>query len=159
MPRPRGASSCGCTRPRVGLELSRATPSPRDPSRPGVDALVEFYGSTEGQFTRCSASESLAHPGTVGLGAGRTNTLRNDASDGRLLRCRAPHFARFEYWNDPEKTSDAWDGDWFSVGDLGRVDAEGYVYLEGRRSDLIITGGVNVYPAEIELALSQLSRS
>jgi acyl-CoA synthetase (AMP-forming)/AMP-acid ligase II len=120
----------------------------------GVDALVEFYGSTEGQFTRCSASESLAHPGTVGR-ARANRELRTD-SEGRLW-CRAPYYARFEYWNDPEKTNDAWDGDWFTVGDLGRVDDDGYVYLEGRRSDLIITGGVNVYPAEIELALSELS--
>lgn len=119
----------------------------------GLDTLVEFYGSTEGQFTRCPARESLAHPGTVGRArAGRI--LRSD-SEGRLW-CRAPDYARFEYWNDPEKTSEAWDGDWFTVGDLGRVDEDGYVYLEGRRSDLIITGGVNVYPAEIELVLSAL---
>jgi long-chain acyl-CoA synthetase len=119
----------------------------------GLDTLVEFYGSTEGQFTRCPARESLARPGTVGRArAGRI--LRSD-SEGRLW-CRAPDYARFEYWNDPEKTSEAWDGDWFTVGDLGRVDEDGYVYLEGRRSDLIITGGVNVYPAEIELVLSAL---
>lgn len=120
----------------------------------GADTLVEFYGSTEGQFTRCSAQEWLAHPGTVGRArAGRV--LRSNA-DGRLW-CHAPGYARFEYWNDPEKTNAAWDGDWFSVGDLGRVDKDGYVYLEGRRSDLIITGGVNVYPAEIELVLSEVS--
>jgi long-chain acyl-CoA synthetase len=119
----------------------------------GTDSLVEFYGSTEGQFTRCSASESLAHPGTVGR-ARPGRILRSD-SEGRLW-CHAPDYARFEYWNDPEKTSEAWDGDWFTVGDLGRVDNDGYVYLEGRRSDLIITGGVNVYPAEIELALSEV---
>ena len=117
----------------------------------GAETLVEFYGSTEGQFTRCRAREWLARPGTVGR-AREGRTLRSDA-EGRLW-CRAPRYARFEYWNDPEKTSQAWDGDWFTVGDLGRVDSDGYVYLEGRRSDLIITGGVNVYPAEIELALS-----
>lgn len=117
----------------------------------GTDTLVEFYGSTEGQFTRCNASESLAHPGTVGRArAGRI--LRSD-QEGRLW-CHAPGYARFEYWNDPQKTSEAWDGDWFTVGDLGRVDRDGYVYLEGRRSDLIITGGINVYPAEIELVVS-----
>jgi long-chain acyl-CoA synthetase len=120
----------------------------------GVDTLVEFYGSTEGQFTRCAASEWLAHPGTVGK-ARTGRTLRSDA-EGRLW-CEAPDYARFEYWNDSEKTLEAWDGDWFSVGDLGRLDGEGYVYLEGRRSDLIITGGVNVYPAEIEQMLIELA--
>jgi long-chain acyl-CoA synthetase len=119
----------------------------------GEDVLVEFYGSTEGQFTRCGVDEWLARPGTVGR-ARLGRTLRSD-DDGRLW-CHAPNYARFEYWDDPEKTEDAWDGDWFTVGDLGRVDEDGYVYLEGRRSDLIITGGVNVYPAEIELALSQM---
>jgi long-chain acyl-CoA synthetase len=119
----------------------------------GIDALVEFYGSTEGQFTRCSASEWLGRPGTVGRA--RTNRVLRSDSENRLW-CHAPHYARFEYWNDPEKTRDAWEGDWFTVGDLGRVDDDGYVYLEGRRSDLIITGGVNVYPAEIELTLSEV---
>lgn len=119
----------------------------------GPEVLVEFYGSTEGQFTRCGAEEWLEHPGTVGK-ARDGRTLRSD-EDGRLW-CRAPSYAHFEYWNDPDKTKGAWDGDWFNVGDLGRVDDEGYVFLEGRRSDLIITGGVNVYPAEIELVLSAL---
>ena len=120
----------------------------------GEDTLVEFYGSTEGQFTRCRAGEWLAHPGTVGRA--RTGRILRSDAEGRLW-CHVPDYARFEYWNDPEKTGEAWDGDWFTVGDLGRVDSDGYVYLEGRRSDLIITGGVNVYPAEIELALSQVS--
>ncbi|EQD29394.1 AMP-dependent synthetase and ligase domain protein, partial [mine drainage metagenome] len=57
---------------------------------------------------------------------------------------------------DDEKTRRAWDGDWFTVGDLGRVDSEGYVYLDGRRTDLIISGGQNVYPAEIEAILGAL---
>jgi long-chain acyl-CoA synthetase len=120
----------------------------------GPDTLVEFYGATEGHFTRCSAREWLARPGTVGR-ARTGRTLRSDA-EGQLW-CQTPDFARFEYWNDPTKTNEAWDGDWFTVGDLGRVDDDGYVYLEGRRSDLIITGGVNVYPAEVELTLSAVA--
>jgi long-chain acyl-CoA synthetase len=120
----------------------------------GLDVLVEFYGSTEGQFTRCAASEWLEHPGSVGR-ARPGRRLRADG-DGRLW-CRTPAYARFEYWNDPEKTAEAWDRDWFTVGDLGRIDDDGYVHLEGRRADLIITGGVNVYPAEVELALSHVA--
>ncbi|WP_344767305.1 class I adenylate-forming enzyme family protein [Aeromicrobium panaciterrae] len=119
----------------------------------GASVVVEFYGSTEGQFTVCPASEWLARPGTVGRARpGR----RMKVVDGQLW-CEPPDFARFEYWGDPAKTAAVWDGSWFTVGDLGRIDHEGYVYLEGRRSDLIIiTGGVNVYPAEVERILREL---
>ena len=68
--------------------------------------------------------------------------------------CSVPPWARWSYWGDPDKTAMAWRGDAFSVGDLGRLDADGYLFLDGRRDDLIISGGVNVYPAEIEQALS-----
>jgi long-chain acyl-CoA synthetase len=114
--------------------------------------VVEFYGSTEGQFTVCPSSEWLSRPGTVGRARpGR----RMKAVDGQLW-CEPPAFARFEYWGDPAKTAAAWDGSWFTVGDLGRIDDEGYVFIDGRRSDLIITGGINVYPAEVERILGEL---
>jgi long-chain acyl-CoA synthetase len=68
-----------------------------------------------------------------------------------------PAHARFEYWRAPEKTAEAWretaDGPAFSVGDLGRMDDDGYLYLDGRRDDLVISGGVNVYPVEVEQVL------
>jgi long-chain acyl-CoA synthetase len=118
----------------------------------GETVVTEFYGSTEGQFTVCPGTEWAAHPGSVGR-----------ARDGRRLRivdgqiwCRAPEHARFAYWGDPEKTAAAWDGSWFTVGDLGRLDHDGYLFLDGRRTDLIITGGVNVYPAEVERILGEL---
>lgn len=114
----------------------------------GADRVWEFYGSTEGQFAACSGPEWEERPGTVGRArAGRT--LRID--DG-LIWCHAPSFARFRYWGDEVKTSQAWRGDAFTVGDLGRLE-DGYLYLDGRREDLIITGGVNVYPAEVEAVL------
>lgn len=119
----------------------------------GTDVVTEFYGSTEGQFTVCPAREWIEHPGTVGRARGG-RAMRVD-DDGRLWS-RAPSYARFEYWGDALKTTDAWDGDWFTVGDYGRIDQHGYVYLEGRIGDLIITGGVNVYPAEIERVLANL---
>ncbi len=119
----------------------------------GPDVLWEFYGATEGQFTVCSPAEWIDHPGTVGR-ARRGRTLSVD--DDGTVWCRPPAFSRFDYWGDEEKTAAAWRDGWFSVGDLGRLDAEGYLYLDGRRDDLIISGGVNVYPAEVEAALSDV---
>jgi acyl-CoA synthetase (AMP-forming)/AMP-acid ligase II len=72
-----------------------------------------------------------------------------------MVWCHAPAFARFEYWRDPEDTERAWRGDAFTVGDMGRVDEDGYLFLDGRRDDLVITGGVNVYPVEVESALAE----
>jgi long-chain acyl-CoA synthetase len=113
-------------------------------------SVVEFYGSTEAQFTVCPADDWLAHPGTVG----RARPGREMSTDERgQLWCAVPPWARFEYWRAPEKTAAAWRGDRVTVGDLGRVDADGLVWLDGRREDLVISGGVNVYPAEVEAVL------
>lgn len=121
----------------------------------GQEVVWEFYGATEGQFTACAAAEWLSHPGTVGRArAGRTIEV---AEDGELW-CTVPPWGRFSYWNDPARTSQVWretaSGPAFTVADLGRVNDAGYVYLDARRTDLIITGGVNVYPAEVEAALA-----
>jgi long-chain acyl-CoA synthetase len=113
-------------------------------------AVWEFYGSTEGQFTVCSPDEWRDRPGTVGR-ARPGRELSVDA-DGTIW-CRPPDFARFSYWRDEAKTAAAWRDGAFTVGDLGRLDDAGYLYLDGRRDDLIITGGVNVYPLEIERAV------
>ena len=115
-------------------------------------SVWEFYGSTEGQFTACSTDEWRARPGTVGRARpGRTLSVDPDGT----IWCRVPAHARFEYWRDPARTAAAWRGDAFTVGDLGRLDEEGYLYLDGRRDDLVITGGVNVYPAEVEQVLAR----
>ncbi|SDF97419.1 long-chain acyl-CoA synthetase [Klenkia brasiliensis] len=113
-------------------------------------AVQEFYGSTEVQFTVCSTADWLAAPGSVG----RARPGRRLSTDERgQLWCEVPRWARFEYWRAPEKTAAAWDGDRVTVGDLGRVDDDGTVWLDGRREDLVISGGVNVYPAEVEAVL------
>ena len=112
----------------------------------------EFYGSTEGQFTACRSEEWLDRPGTVGR-ARPGRRLAVDA-DGTIW-CTVPEHARFDYYGDPAKTAAAWRGDAFTVGDLGRLDADGYLYLDGRREDLVISGGVNVYPLEVEQVLEQ----
>lgn len=125
---------------------------------PGV--LHEFYGSTEGQFTDITPAEWLQRPGSVGRArAGRTlQVTRDDGSEADAdevgtVWVSAPPHARFAYWRSPEATAAAWRGNRFTVGDLGALDAEGYLMLSGRRTDLIVTGGVNVYPAEVERVL------
>lgn len=118
-------------------------------TRPG--AAWEFYGATECQFTACGPDEWRARPGTVGR-ARPGRALRTD--DDGLIWCRVPDHGRFVYWQAPDKTAAAWDGDWFTAGDLGRLDDDGYLFLDGRRDDLVISGGVNVYPAEVERALA-----
>lgn len=116
----------------------------------------EFYGSTEGQFTACRSGEWLSRPGTVGRARpGRGLHVEDDGT----IWCTVPEHARFEYFGDPDKTAAAWrelpDGPAFTAGDLGRLDADGYLFLDGRREDLIISGGVNVYPLEVEQVLEQ----
>jgi long-chain acyl-CoA synthetase len=123
-------------------------------------AVWEFYGSTEGQFTVCPPEVWRRSPGTVGHARpGRRLRVRDEA--GRDLRpgevgtvwAEVPRHARFTYWRSPERTAEAWDGDAFTVGDLGRLDDEGLLTLAGRPGDLVISGGVNVYPAEVERRL------
>jgi acyl-CoA synthetase (AMP-forming)/AMP-acid ligase II len=130
-------------------------PCPAPLKRAVIEALPpgsvwEFYGSTEAQFTVCSTADWLAAPGSVG----RARPGRRLETDERgQLWCAVPPWARFEYWRAPEKTAAAWRGDRVTVGDLGRVDDDGVVWLDGRREDLVISGGINVYPAEVEAVL------
>jgi long-chain acyl-CoA synthetase len=129
--------------------------------RPG--GVWEFYGSTEAQFTVCSPEEWLEHPGTVGRARpGRRLAIApldgpegaDDQAGAGTIWCDMPPFARFRYWRDDAATAAAWHGTACTVGDLGRLDPDGYLYLSGRRHDLIISGGVNVYPAEVEGVLA-----
>ncbi|MFP5308552.1 MAG: class I adenylate-forming enzyme family protein [Actinomycetes bacterium] len=123
-------------------------------------AVWEFLGSTEGQFTVCPPDVWAAAPGTVGTARpGRRLSVR-DAGGHELpagavgtVWVHAPAHARWSYWRDPARTARAWDGDAFTVGDLGSLDAAGRLTLAGRDGDLVISGGVNVYPAEVERVL------
>lgn len=112
--------------------------------------MWEFYGSTEGQFTVCSPDEWAARPETVGRA--RPGRRLSTDPDGTIW-CEVPDYARFEYWHDAAKTARAWRDGAFTVGDLGRLHDDGYLYLDGRRDDLVISGGMDVYPLEVERAL------
>ncbi|HWL41577.1 MAG TPA: AMP-binding protein [Ilumatobacter sp.] len=147
--------------------MHTAAPCPRWAKQAMIDwfgpVIVELYGSSEGTGpVVCTSDEWLARPGTVGraapvltlsivdeagndLPAGEVGTVYVKRLDG------AP-----EYHGDPGKTSSIRlpDGR-FTVGDVGWLDDDGYLYLADRRVDLILRGGVNIYPAEIEGVLSQ----
>ncbi len=127
--------------------------------------LVEYWGGTEGGVTTLVGSEEwLAHPGTVGRALPAFEVFAVDDEGRRLppgetglLYSRHESTPRFfEYHGDPEKTSGAYLDEYtFTLGDLGFVDTEGYVHLGDRRSNLIISGGVNIYPAEVEHVLQE----
>ena len=125
-----------------------------------MGSLWEFYGSTEGQATRISTDEWLRKPGSVGTAIpGAALAILSEDGDalppGEVgeVWIREAAGERFEYWGDPVKTRGTWRDDMFSVGDLGHVDHDGYLFLDGRKHDTIITGGVNVYPQEVESVL------
>ncbi len=125
--------------------------------------LTEYWGTSEaGVFTRVDSREWLDHPGTVGRSVAGFEVFAVDNDGNRLspgevgtLYCRTPGSDRpFEYWNAPEKTAAAYlEPGVFSLGDMGRVDADGWVHLADRATNMIISGGVNIYPAEVEQAL------
>ena len=117
------------------------------------------YGLTEvgvNCFTM-TVEESVAHAGSIGKPLPYTETRLIDEEGGEVLigevgelLLRGPHVS-LGYWNNPAATAVALDADgWFHTGDLARRDAEGFHTIAGRKKDMIISGGVNVYPAEIE---------
>jgi long-chain acyl-CoA synthetase len=125
------------------------------------DVLVEYYGFTEGGLTVVRRDEWRSRPGTVGRPLpGMHVEIRGEAGEllpprveGTVL-FRSDRGRRFRYAGDDAKTAAAHDGDAFGVGDVGWLDEDGYLFLCGRSADVVITAGVNVYPAEIEQALS-----
>jgi acyl-CoA synthetase (AMP-forming)/AMP-acid ligase II len=125
--------------------------------------LEESYSGTEGNgATLINSAEWLAHPGSVGKAAfGRIHIL-DDAGKELPARSTGQIFFEgpgFEYFKDPERTQEAYDSHgWSTLGDIGYLDEEGYLYLTDRKSDVIITGGVNVYPIEAEHVLTSHPR-
>ncbi|MSR13593.1 MAG: acyl-CoA synthetase [Gammaproteobacteria bacterium] len=117
----------------------------------------EYYGATEGLgFTACDSAEWLAHPGTVGrVLLGELHILDEEGKTCPVGEPGTVWFKTatpFEYYNDPQKTQEARsaDGSMSTVGDVGYVDADGFLYLTDRKTYMIISGGVNIYPQECE---------
>lgn len=116
----------------------------------------ELYGMSEGGATRVGPDEWRERPGTVGRPWPGVEVRILDDEGRELPPGRTgvvwvtPAGGRFEYHRDPDKTDAAWRGELYTVGDVGHVDADGYLYLTDRATDMVIRGGVNVYPREIE---------
>ncbi len=124
-------------------------------------SVWELYGRAEGEATRISSQEWLRKPGSVGRPeAGAEILIRDDAFEelprGRVgqVWVRDPKAERFVYWNDRRKTRAAWRSGAFTMGDVGRLDDDGYLYLEARRHEKIMSGGVAVVPREVERVLA-----
>jgi long-chain acyl-CoA synthetase len=122
--------------------------------------VVEYYAATEGVGSFVDSETWLAHPGTVGRPFGEGQVIVGNeagtslpAGEIGLVYLRAREGTRFDYFNDAEKTAGAFRGEYFTLGDVGYLDEEGYLYLTDRSANLIISGGVNIYPAEVDAVL------
>ncbi len=121
--------------------------------------LVEYYGGTEGNgYCAINSQEWLTHVGSVGRAYIGSIRIVDDnqrevaiGEEGTVYFADAP---KFEYHNDPSKTAEAYnENGWSTLGDVGRVDEDGYLYLTDRKAFMIISGGVNIYPQEAESIL------
>ena len=122
--------------------------------------LLEYYAATEGLGTWVTSEEWLRKPGTVGK-PNPPDSIRvldedgHDCAPGIVgeVCLKAPAATRFDYYKDPDKTAASYRGEHFTLGDVGYLDGDGHLFLTDRSTNLIISGGVNIYPAEIEAEL------
>jgi long-chain acyl-CoA synthetase len=143
------------------VAIHAAAPCPAPVKQAMIDwwgpIILEYYGATEGLgFTLCDSAEWLTHPGTIGKAVfGELHVLNDSMGEVRTGQTGKLWFktaSPFEYFNDPVKTAEVNSSDrtMSTVGDIGYVDEEGYVYLTDRAAFMIISGGVNIYPQECE---------
>lgn len=150
----------------VKLVMHSAAPCPPHVKRGILDVfppgtVTEFYGASEAGFSRITAEEWLRKPGSVGTAwPGHELAILDDAGNALpageigLIYVRGPSL-NFHYRGADDKTRQAFRDGFFTAGDLGYLDADGYLFIADRRTDLIITGGANVYPAEVEGVIMQ----
>jgi long-chain acyl-CoA synthetase len=145
--------------------LHGAAPCPVPVKKALIDWLgpivIEYYAATEGFGSLVTSEVWMRKPGTVGKPSeGQVKILdetgkEKPAGEIGSVYLRAPEATRFEYFKDPDKTKRAFagDGQYFTLGDMGYLDEEGYLFLSDRSADVIISGGVNIYPAEVDAVL------
>jgi long-chain acyl-CoA synthetase len=147
------------------LVIHGGAPCPTTVKRRIIEALPsteiwELYGASEGGATRVSPDEWLARPGTVGKPwpgvevriIGDDGEPAPTGSEG-VIYIRPATGSTFHYHRDDAKTQAAWRDGAFTVGDVGRLDEDGYLYITDRVADMVLRDGVNVYPREIEEVL------
>ena len=144
--------------------IHAAAPCPIDVKRRMLDwwgpVVTEYYAATEGGGSVITARDWLARPGSVGTAwPGCEVRVLDDHGDDAPTGQPGLVYMRmgastFDYYKDEEKTLASRARGMFTVGDIGYLDADGYLYLCDRKGDMIISGGVNIYPAEIESELS-----
>ena len=126
--------------------------------------INEYYGGTEtGAVVFCNSEEYLAHPGTVGKAVENAKVLVLDDKGNELARgatgeivCRTATIPDFTYHGDDEKRRKSEKAGLIALGDVGYLDEDGFLYLCDRAKDMVISGGVNIYPAEIEAELHKM---
>ncbi len=155
----RARYDCSSTRAMVHAAAPCPVPTKRQMLAWWGDSIWEYYAATEGGGTLISPQEWSKKPGSVGRAWPQAEIKVFDEQgedcapgvSGVVYMRRGQ--ADFEYHKDKEKTEKARLGDYFTVGDIGYLDEDGYLFLNDRKNDMIISGGVNIYPAEIESAL------
>ncbi|MCB0219975.1 MAG: acyl-CoA synthetase [Chrysiogenetes bacterium] len=140
--------------------IHAAAPCPPDIKHRMIEwwgpVIYEYYGATEGGGTSVKPKEWLQHPGTVGRAwPGSTIKVLDDEGNECPPNTQGTVYmgspiGSFEYYKDPKKTNENRRKDLFTVGDIGYLTEDGFLFLCDRKSDMIIAGGVNIYPAEIE---------
>lgn len=148
----------------VEMIVHAAAPCPVEAKRLMIEwfgpVVHEYYAGTEGNgFVYCNSEQWLAHPGSVGQSIlGAMHIVGPDGREVPTGETGTIYFesaAPFEYHNDPEKTAASRTAQgWSTLGDIGRVDEDGFLYLTDRKAYMIIAGGVNVYPQEAENLLA-----
>ena len=125
------------------------------------EIIHEYYAGTEGNgFAYCGPADWLSHPGTVGKALNCEIHIVDDegeevaAGEEGTVYFGGASIQTFEYHNDPEKTKGAMLGNWSTLGDIGKLDADGFLHLTDRKANMIISGGVNIYPQETENVLT-----
>ncbi|GAC1530175.1 MAG: acyl-CoA synthetase [Acidimicrobiales bacterium] len=121
--------------------------------------VMEYYAATEGAGTFVDSATWLSRPGTVGKPVDGQVIVANEsgtplpAGQTGLLFLKSPPTGKFEYFKDRDKTDGTFRGEYFTLGDVGYLDEDGYLFLTDRTANLIISGGVNIYPAEVDAVL------